>query len=69
MRTFRRAGQTNSVVVGKSSQLAEALSISVAAAGRVYDDTTKRFVALYGKEDAEWFMTWGIQRSQGAGNG
>lgn len=59
MRTYRKAGEPASVIVGATSQLAAALAVSPAAARAVYDDTTKRFEALYGKEDAEWFMTWG----------
>lgn len=58
MRTFRRAGEPCSVLVGSGSQLAQALSVSAAAARNVYDETTQRFISLYGAEDAEWFMHW-----------
>ena len=64
MKTYRRAGENHSVLVGSSSQLADALAVSPAAARPVYDDTTARFEALYGKEDAQWFMTWPEHRGQ-----
>ena len=63
MRTFRRAGETNSVIVGSSSQLEQALKVSAAAARDVYDATTKRFVALYGADNAQWFMNWSTVNS------
>lgn len=64
MRTYRRAGENHSVIVGSSSQLAAALATSASTAGRVYDETTQRFEALYGKEDARWFMTWPDHKGQ-----
>jgi hypothetical protein len=62
METYRKVGETVSVLVGEGSQLAKALAapakVAASLARDVYDETTKRFVALYGAEDAEWFMNW-----------
>jgi len=44
-----------STYVGKNSNLALALEKSETEAKKVYNDTTQRFEALYGKEDASWF--------------
>lgn len=48
-------------VVGRGSQLAQALEESPAAAKKVYDATTERFDALYpgAKEDRIYFERWG----------
>lgn len=61
MRTYRRAGEPYSVLVGSGSQLGQALDASASSGARVYDETTKRFIDLYGKEDAEWFMNFSIK--------
>lgn len=61
-RTYRRAGQPCSILVGESSQLAAALNTSASAGAKVYDETAQRFEALYGKEDAKWFMDWPLHR-------
>ena len=45
-------------LVGKGSQLAEALQVSPAAAKKVYEDTTARFDALYPAGDRQWFENW-----------
>lgn len=43
-----------STYVAKNSMLALALEKSETEAKKVYNDTTARFEALYGKEDATW---------------
>jgi hypothetical protein len=43
-------------MVGKGSALAQALEKSEADAAKIYKETTERFFALYGKEDAGWFI-------------
>lgn len=52
------------VLVGKASQLDEALSIKddkerSKAAKKVFGETTERYAKLYSKEDREWFEGWG----------
>ena len=48
-------------VAGKSSQLAQAIEESPAAAKKVYDETTARFDALYpgAQQDRIAFENWG----------
>lgn len=43
--------------VGKGSQLSDALEKSPEEALKVYKQTTEAFFAMYGDEDARWFIT------------
>lgn len=51
------------VVVGKGSQLAQALADNdKRAAARIFDETTARFDAIYPKGDRQWFENWSDTR-------